>query len=260
MRGSATVFMDDADPARRLLAHMLAKAAAPTAPAGEQDPDDTAVDRFAAAMKAKLAKKRAEGRSGWDDKGRCSQEFLSRLLRDHVGKGDPVDVANLAMMLHQRGEVIQQPVSDPDGPGRVLMPRALTAENGAKAALSGEFSVSMTVTCSACHYDEPDDECEFCGGEREYQQSEAVPWTTIKRIYSAAVDLLSAPAPDEREIAAREIAGALDWINYQIAETPKPQEGYSYRGGVIEGMRTAATRLSDALDRLRAGKEGKEHA
>ena len=67
-------------------------------------------------------------------------------------------------------------------------------------------------------------------------------------------------APDEREIAAQEIAGALDWINYQIAETPKPQEGYSYRGGVIEGMRTAATRLSDALDRLRAGKEGQDHA
>ncbi|MHA7917251.1 hypothetical protein [Alloalcanivorax xenomutans] len=104
---------------------------------------------------------------------------------------------------HRARPIGEQPVSDPDGPGRVLMPRALTAENGAKAALSGEFSVSMTVTCSACHYDEPDDECEFCGGEREYQQSEAVSWTTIKRIYSAAVDLLSAPAPDEREIGLK---------------------------------------------------------
>lgn len=69
-------------------------------------PDDEAVDRFAAKMKAKLARKRAEGRGGWDDKRYCSQELLSVLLRAHVAKGDPVDVANLAMMLHQRGESI----------------------------------------------------------------------------------------------------------------------------------------------------------
>lgn len=69
-------------------------------------PDDVAVDRFAAAMKAKLAKKRAEGRGGWDNKDDCSQLFLTSLLREHVEKGDPVDVGNLAMMLHQRGERI----------------------------------------------------------------------------------------------------------------------------------------------------------
>lgn len=69
-------------------------------------PDDAAVDRFAAAMKAKLAAKRADGRGGWDDKDQCSQQFLSDLLRGHVDKGDTVDVANFAMMLHQRGEMI----------------------------------------------------------------------------------------------------------------------------------------------------------
>jgi len=31
------------------------------------------------------------------------------MLRDHVEKGDPVDVANFAMMLSQRGEGIAQP-------------------------------------------------------------------------------------------------------------------------------------------------------
>lgn len=67
-------------------------------------PDDEAVDRFAAAMKAKLEKKRAEGRGGWEDKNQCSAEFLNRLLNEHVGKGDPVDVGNLAMMLWNRGE------------------------------------------------------------------------------------------------------------------------------------------------------------
>lgn len=69
-------------------------------------PDDIAVDRFADAMKIKLAKKRNEGRGGWADKTECSQIFLSQLLREHVEKGDPVDVGNLAMMLHQRGERI----------------------------------------------------------------------------------------------------------------------------------------------------------
>ncbi len=69
-------------------------------------PDDLAVDRFAVAMKAKLAKKRAEGRGGWEDPEQCTGAFLSRLLVEHVEKGDPLDVGNLAMMLHQRGERI----------------------------------------------------------------------------------------------------------------------------------------------------------
>lgn len=68
--------------------------------------DDLAVDRFAIAMKAKLAQKRAEGRGGWDRPDECSAELLSSMLHDHAAKGDPVDVGNFAMMLHQRGERI----------------------------------------------------------------------------------------------------------------------------------------------------------
>lgn len=75
-------------------------------PIGENHPDAMAVDRFAAAMKAKLAQKRAQGRGGWDDKEDCTQAFLSQLLREHIEKGDPIDVGNLAMMLHQREEGI----------------------------------------------------------------------------------------------------------------------------------------------------------
>ncbi|WP_320176665.1 DUF551 domain-containing protein [Roseovarius pacificus] len=98
----------------------------------EPHSDDLAVDRFAAAMKAKLTKKRAEGRGGWDDPERCTTAFLSSLLRDHVAKGDPVDVGNFAMMLHQRGARIDaEPagVSEPAGeakPDDVL--RALKPE------------------------------------------------------------------------------------------------------------------------------------
>lgn len=73
---------------------------------GDTHPDDVAVDRFALAMKAKLAKKRMQGRGGWDDEDECSALWLSSLLREHVEKGDPLDVGNFAMMLHQRGERI----------------------------------------------------------------------------------------------------------------------------------------------------------
>ncbi len=57
-------------------------------------------------MKAKLVASRHKGRGGWQDKDDCSQEHLSKLLREHVEKGDPVDVANFCMMLHYRGECI----------------------------------------------------------------------------------------------------------------------------------------------------------
>lgn len=65
-------------------------------------PDDDAVDRFAAAMKAKLAKKRAEGYGGWSDPGACTVQFLAEQLIAHLAKGDPVDIGNFAMMLFNR--------------------------------------------------------------------------------------------------------------------------------------------------------------
>lgn len=92
------------------------------APPADTHPDDLAVDRFAAAMKEKLAKKRDEGRGGWEDKGQCSNAFLSRLLRDHIEKGDPVDVGNLAMMVHQRGEMI---TSSPDTASAIFQLNAM---------------------------------------------------------------------------------------------------------------------------------------
>jgi hypothetical protein len=66
----------------------------------QQHPDDAAVDRFAVAMKDKLAKAREKGRSGWET---CPPDDLSRMLREHVEKGDPRDVANFAMMLWNLG-------------------------------------------------------------------------------------------------------------------------------------------------------------
>jgi Lar family restriction alleviation protein len=101
------VDVDDAGnisrPTRDLLFAPLSLQPPAQTKAGEPHPDDVAVDKFAAAMKAKLAKKRADGRSGWDNPRACSVEHLAELLVGHVIKGDPLDVGNLAMMLWNRG-------------------------------------------------------------------------------------------------------------------------------------------------------------
>lgn len=68
--------------------------------------DNEAVDRFAEAMKEKLAKARAKGRRGWDDKEACSDSHLARCFFHHLNKGNHgnfIDLANFLMFLHVRG-------------------------------------------------------------------------------------------------------------------------------------------------------------
>ncbi|GLO19226.1 TPA: hypothetical protein QEM53_003738 [Pseudomonas putida] len=77
-------------------------------------------------------------------------------------------------------------VSIPDG--YCLMPRRLTAENGAKALMLGEFKLEVTRECPEClELDEPAEGCEICDGEGEYAQRHTIPWDLIKFIYSEAV-------------------------------------------------------------------------
>ncbi|WP_312388537.1 hypothetical protein [Stutzerimonas nitrititolerans] len=80
----------------------------------------------------------------------------------------------------------------------VLMPASLTAENGAKAALMGEFSIQHEATCSACYFDAADEDCEVCCGEVNYIEHISVPWETIKDIYAAAVKACATPSPAKR--------------------------------------------------------------
>lgn len=68
----------------------------------EKDQDQRAIANFAAAMGEKMERKAMQGRGGWKDPEQCSVNYLADLLIDHVYKGDPVDIGNLAMMLHQR--------------------------------------------------------------------------------------------------------------------------------------------------------------
>lgn len=69
--------------------------------------------------------------------------------------------------------------------GYVLVPMRLTAENGAKGALSGEFSETKFVNCPECF---GDDECETCDGSGRIEITVPVTWTTIKEIWSKGVE------------------------------------------------------------------------
>lgn len=77
-------------------------------PPSAAHPDDAAVDQFAVLMKDKLARARERGKGGWQDPA-WPAEDISRQLREHVDKGDPVDVANYAMFLALRCESIAPP-------------------------------------------------------------------------------------------------------------------------------------------------------
>lgn len=65
--------------------------------------DDLAVDRFSAELKDKLRLSREKGRGGWET---ADPAELSVMLREHVDKGDPRDVANYCMFLWCLGKPI----------------------------------------------------------------------------------------------------------------------------------------------------------
>jgi len=74
----------------------------------------------------------------------------------------------------------------------VMMLRELTAENGAKALLIGEFKELITLPCPKCADDDGIIEnCEICKGFGSYEQEVWIDWTTIKEIYAMAVDKLA---------------------------------------------------------------------
>lgn len=77
----------------------------------------------------------------------------------------------------------------------VLMPNALTAENGAKALLIGEFHVETRVPNPDYDPDWDDEEDE--DEEPEFFTAQiAIPWDTIKEIYAMAVKHLAKPLDD----------------------------------------------------------------
>ncbi len=78
--------------------------------------------------------------------------------------------------------------------GYALVPMKLTAENGAKGALLGEFSETKFINCPECF---GDDECETCDGSGRLKITVPVSWTTIKAIWAKGVEHFSAAPQQE---------------------------------------------------------------
>ncbi|MDK1012721.1 DUF551 domain-containing protein [Cronobacter sakazakii] len=88
--------------------------------------------------------------------------------------------------------------------GWKLVPMRLTAENGAKGALSGEFSETKFVNCPECF---GDDECETCDGSGRIEITVPVTWTTIKDIWAKGVEHFAtspqSPGNDHATVSGR---------------------------------------------------------
>jgi len=80
--------------------------------------------------------------------------------------------------------------------GYALVPIRLTAENGAKELLSGEFSETKFISCPECF---GDDECETCDGSGRIEITVPVSWTTIKEIWAKGVAHFAAAPKQEAE-------------------------------------------------------------
>lgn len=106
-----------------------------------QHSDDIAVDRFAHALKNKLAKARENGRMGWEQ---CPPDDLSAMLREHVDKGDPRDVANFCMFLWHQGEPIAAPPIL-----HLTDARLLSAFNSAESVIDGLHEVRALLASTA---------------------------------------------------------------------------------------------------------------
>ena len=68
--------------------------------------------------------------------------------------------------------------------GWVIVPKKLTAENGAKGVLSGEFSETTFISCPECF---GDDDCDTCDGSGRIEIKVPVTWTTIKSIWDKGI-------------------------------------------------------------------------
>ncbi len=90
---------------------------------------------------------------------------------------------------------IKEPGNSPVTPdGWVIVPKKLTAENGAKGVLSGEFSETTFISCPECF---GDDDCDTCDGSGRIEIKVPVTWTTIKSIWDKGIAHFAAKPPQE---------------------------------------------------------------
>lgn len=104
-----------------------------------------------------------------------------------LGSNDPSEVWGVKYLpLSCNSPVI------PDG--YVVVPKRLTAENGAKCLLVGEFSETKFINCTECFGDA---ECETCDGSGRIEISVPVSWTNIKAIWAKGVEHFAAAPKQE---------------------------------------------------------------
>lgn len=180
----------------------------------EQHPDDAAVDSFAVAMKTKLAAAREKGRGGWDNPATCSVEYLADLLVDHVGKGNAgtfEDVANFAMMLHQR-------MADPAvlASAATLTTCATCSGHGMIGGVTGQTPESMDFW---------EDGCPDCGGRGKVKvKARTITEAQELELITVLQSILSGFSDDPAHDAAarlKRITGEVPWTGYSFQLPPR---------------------------------------
>lgn len=103
----------------------------------------------------------------------------------------------LMELLRHRAAMLQ--AADGNSPvipdGYCIMPLKLTADNGAKGALCGEFHVQYRIVCQSC----VGEGCEDCNHTGGWDAEIPVSWDTIKRIHKSAVEACAYPAAPQQE-------------------------------------------------------------
>ncbi|EGO8361895.1 ead/Ea22-like family protein [Escherichia coli] len=95
--------------------------------------------------------------------------------------------AELVSQTYKLNELSGNSPVTPDG--WVMVPKKLTAENGAKGALSGEFSETTVISCPECF---GDDDCDTCDGSGRIEIKVPVTWATIKSIWDKGIAYFAA--------------------------------------------------------------------
>jgi hypothetical protein len=212
-------------------------------PNSKQHPDDAAVDAFAAALKAKLAEARAKGRGGWNNDEPGMQQRLSDMLRSHVEKGDPRDVGNFAMFLHQRGEAILPAQPKPEQAKSFVKRWSEVIDQTCMPELSKPEKAVVPNNDVSVRDPHHDGLCEWrWDGEKLWHRAEGQSkWTEVKRISFTkerilAIAGLLAPRPAAeqavgdgwREACEYMLAGRPDELASirahaaSLASTPRP--------------------------------------
>ena len=170
------------------------------------DADDALIHREVAGYIPICRIEGAHPESGFDEDFQMEQQANA----EFIAAANPATVLALLGELEAAkkriAELEAEPVSqtcklnDPSGnspvtpDGWVIVPKKLTAENGAKGVLSGEFSETTFISCPECF---GDDDCDTCDGSGRIEIKVPVTWTTIKSIWDKGIAHFAAKPPQE---------------------------------------------------------------